>query len=217
MLPLSLSLLISRVRFAWSHRKWHLLIVALGSGLALWSAVVWQDPANDGLWTILSRVVTAATLFVAVFVWIGEVSEEWERRLPRRLFVYFQHEGSTTGACLGAALAAESDARALGQQIGAQMVEHVQKQLAFDASQVRLESLRPVVSRSDSQESFKPILVVFPMKTLDCMRDWGLESGQSLVWVAGEKVRRKVSGSDPICRLPGKQLSPDVLRAIGWT
>ncbi len=61
------------------------------------------------------------TLLIAVFVWYGEVREDWEDSLPKLLSVYFFHGNVPVFVCRQAWLAHEGDIRAMGQSIGQQM------------------------------------------------------------------------------------------------
>lgn len=125
-------------KFAWQSRKNHVryallaafvvLILALRFSESLLlqnappvDAAVARNEVRTWVWTLIDRVVTFSTLAVAIAVWLGEVREEWERRLPRRLFAYFLYRERPVAVCLGANLAADHDARALAQQLAAQI------------------------------------------------------------------------------------------------
>lgn len=81
-----------------------------------------------------------ATLLVAVFVWYGELREDWTEQLPRLLtFAYF-HDGLPALVCWHAYLPGEDDIRALAQQLGGrQMVrEELQMRPVVDALPTQL-------------------------------------------------------------------------------
>lgn len=78
-------------------------------------------------WDRWDQLITLATLAVSSLVFLGESLENWERQLPRRLSVYFLHDGKVRMACQQAYLAGEGDIRAWGQQIGAQIANSTLK------------------------------------------------------------------------------------------
>jgi hypothetical protein len=70
----------------------------------------------------LDQIATLATLIVAIFVWYGEILDEWKQSLPKRLTVEFKNsQGQRVLLCDKAHLSDVADIRALGQQIGLQM------------------------------------------------------------------------------------------------
>lgn len=73
-------------------------------------------------WGWLEPLTGIATLLVAIGVWWGEVKQDMENALPKRLNVRFLFEGKEIMRCDQAYLAGESDIRAWGQQIGRQLV-----------------------------------------------------------------------------------------------
>lgn len=74
-------------------------------------------------WDYIDPLLNLLTLGVALFVGIQQLRRSWEEYLPNRLTVHFYYEGREVIRCEKAYLANESDIRALGQQIGAQMAE----------------------------------------------------------------------------------------------
>lgn len=95
----------------------------------------------------IDQVVSLATLMVALFVWYGEISEEWKNSLPKRLTVYFEYikqDGTSIVVmkCLQAHLSDIGDIRALGQQIGRQMCDN--KDFDFRAPFVKQDEGEPL-------------------------------------------------------------------------
>jgi hypothetical protein len=89
----------------------------------------------------ISQLVTFATFVVAIAVWFAELTQEWRNNLPKRLtveFVYYiDDEAITVMRCEKAHLSDTADIRALGQQIGSQLVDpDSPKQLSFRAPYV---------------------------------------------------------------------------------
>jgi len=73
-----------------------------------------------GWWINVQSLLGGGTLMVALFVWYGEIREEWENRLPKRMSVFFLHDGWPAIVCRYVWLAGEGDLRAWGQQVAAQ-------------------------------------------------------------------------------------------------
>lgn len=193
--------------FGWDSRRKHAIFVLLAFGLATAAALRYGSKGWDGVWTFGDRVVTIVTLAVAIAVWFGEIREEWERRLPRKLFAFFLFNEQPVAVCLGAALSGEHDARQLGQQIGLQMCPREERFLAFDCSQIQQRDLRNVVTKAGNNDSFKPILIVFRLTNEDQVTKFGVEKGTALLWVAGQDEKLKVVTTDPRCQLPLDRLS----------
>lgn len=75
-------------------------------------------------WLInIQALLGAGTLLVALFVWYGEIHEDWENALPKRMSVFFLHNGLPVIVCRYVWLAGEGDLRAWGQQVAAQAVD----------------------------------------------------------------------------------------------
>jgi hypothetical protein len=110
------------------------IIFAIGafSLCLLWVFLVPPDfflkPALD--WNNWEPVLGITTLFVALSVWFGEIFQDWDNSLPKRMTVRFIHVNEDTGEekvimkCEEAYLAGESDIRAWGQQLGRQMANN---------------------------------------------------------------------------------------------
>lgn len=91
-----------------------LLGVYLGRSWVSGILASWKD-----FW---SHLVGIATLVVACIVWIGEFRQDWLSWLPSKLTVRFFYNHQEVMQCRLADLASTGDMRALGQQIGRQMV-----------------------------------------------------------------------------------------------
>ncbi|MGH8625344.1 MAG: hypothetical protein ACREYC_08765 [Gammaproteobacteria bacterium] len=79
--------------------------------------------ASESLWRgMLEPLINCATLFIAAAVWWGEINQDLKNNLPKKLTVKFLFKGQPVMKCLYADLVSEADIRALGQQIGSQMV-----------------------------------------------------------------------------------------------
>ena len=77
-------------------------------------------------WVYVQSLLGGGTLLVALFVWYGEIREDWENALPKRMSVFFLHQGLPVIICRYIWLAGEGDLRAWGQQVAAQAAgEHI--------------------------------------------------------------------------------------------
>jgi hypothetical protein len=65
-------------------------------------------------------LVGVATLAIACLVWLGELREDWESQLPKRMSVYFFSNGKPVIICRNIWLAGADDLRNWGQQVAAQ-------------------------------------------------------------------------------------------------
>lgn len=79
------------------------------------------NPSNWVDWWIrVQSLLGIGTLLVALFVWYGEIREDWEIALPKRMSIFFLHKGQPAIVCRYIWLAGEGDLRAWGQQVAAQ-------------------------------------------------------------------------------------------------
>lgn len=137
------SLFMARLKFAFKNYRWPIILTGLFLAWALIDGLSgWQ--IMDGFktrWnTDIDQIVSLATLMIALFVWYGEIAEDWKNNLPKRLTVRFEtiEENNTTELvmmCIKAHLSDVADVRALGQQIAKQMCEG--KELMFRAPYVK--------------------------------------------------------------------------------
>lgn len=123
--PTSWALLCARLCFAFKHHRWPIVLAGL---FLLILAIDWLsgwqflDDIKSRWNSDLDQLVSLATLMTALFVWYGEMTQDWQAGLPKRLTVSFQNEqGLLLMRCDKAHLLDVSDIRALGQQIGSQI------------------------------------------------------------------------------------------------
>lgn len=123
-----------RLPFAYAlrHHWLQILIIAVGLcfyiGLRLAAASHTTNleakhyPAAFTDWfDLFSDALNGLTFLVALFVWFGEVREDWEASLPKLLSVFFFYGQKPVFVCRHAWLSHEGDIRAMGQSIGQQM------------------------------------------------------------------------------------------------
>lgn len=127
------------VQFAWRSRKGQLIIAALLLGIFVF-AHCGGMPSFHQLFTkrwneSFNAYAGISTLAVAIFVWLGELQQDWRASLPNKLTVSFKYKGRLEMICHRADLANVSDARALALQIGQQMASN--QQLKFNAAKIR--------------------------------------------------------------------------------
>lgn len=126
--------------YAWKHHRGHIAITIVAVLLLCLGAYAWNDlhppiqsqnsntasstsPTNWADWLIrIQAFLGLPTLFVAIFVWYGNIQKDWENDLPNRMSVFFLHNGLPAIICRYVWLAGEDDLRAWGQQVAAQAV-----------------------------------------------------------------------------------------------
>ena len=119
--------------FAFNSRRTAILMaMAIIFFLLFDCAIGWTFA--DGLKTLwdkeINQVMTVATLLVALSVWWGDIIRGWREALPKKFtvdFTYASEEDTTQKPvaimrCINADLSDVADIRALGQQIGCQLV-----------------------------------------------------------------------------------------------
>lgn len=144
-------------RFAWRTRKKHILC-AMGA-IAL--AALLLNPLQHN-WSWLEPLIGFTTLVVAFMVWIGEVAQDEENALPKRLTVIFLYKGREVLICEKAYLAGEGDIRSWGQQLGGQMADN--PQLRFEP--LILQDLGQVIVDQESGQKVKLYTVRFTLTKL---------------------------------------------------
>ena len=83
------------------------------------------SPSNWAGWLgNLQSYLAVGTFFVALFVWYGEIRDDWQNELPKRMSVFFFHAGDPVIVCRYVWLAGAEDLRAWGQQVAAQAVDN---------------------------------------------------------------------------------------------
>lgn len=115
----------SKWTYAWQTRRSQ--ISCGGLALAAVCLIIWLPfPSSPKWphtcwWNWAEPIVGITTLATALAVWWGEVGQDWENNLEKRLNVTFQYQGKDRLVCTGLRLTGENDIRALSQQIGRQM------------------------------------------------------------------------------------------------
>lgn len=144
------------------HRSGHILFA--GCVLLVVSMLVAGTYENNSIswWNWLEPVTGTTTLAVALAVWLGELKQDWENSLPKRLTVVFLYQGRECMRCEEAYLAGESDIRAWGQQLGSQMAgtPHLRFQPSICQEQGR------ATTDPETGESFMFYRVVFTLSSL---------------------------------------------------
>lgn len=123
----------ARLIFAYKNHRWPIILTGLFLVLGIidWlSGWLVLDSFKTRWNSDIDQIVSLATLMIALFVWYGEIAQDWKNNLPKRLTVRFENEQSQlVMLCIKAHLSDVADIRALGQQIGLQISG--EKMLAF--------------------------------------------------------------------------------------
>ena len=134
----------AHLRFAFTNHK---IPISLTGFFVVWVLFDWLSGWRvlddfKTLWnTDLDQIVSLATLMTALFVWYGEINEDWKNNLPKRLTVRFeddQEHPQLVMLCIKAHLSDVADIRMLGQQIGRQMCKNTD--IHFRAPYIRQNS-----------------------------------------------------------------------------
>lgn len=120
-IPARLSLFFASLRFAFSSQCLPIILTSIFLFLVVadWLSG-WQilDDLKTRWNSDLDQIVSLATLMIALFVWYGEITENWKNNLPKRLTARFENDRSQlVMLCQKAHLSDVADIRALGQQI----------------------------------------------------------------------------------------------------
>ncbi|MDZ4778776.1 MAG: hypothetical protein SGJ19_00820 [Planctomycetia bacterium] len=133
---------VSKWRHAWQKQRAIMLcaiIAVIVTGLIVQP---WKQQPWLAWWQWMDAVFGVATLAVALIVWWGELTENWEHNLPKRLRVVFLFDNQPVLVCEDAPLITETDIRAMAQQIGKQMNDN--KELSLRPF---FEPLLPIIDR----------------------------------------------------------------------
>lgn len=181
-------LFLARLQFAIKN---YVIPIVLTGLFLLWVIVDWLSGWHVGdsikeRWNAdLDQVVSLATLMIALFVWYGEIAEDWKNNLPKRLTVRFEtvdenNEPELAMLCIKAHLSDAADIRNLGQQIGRQMNDG--KDIPFCAPYIKRDAGEILYSPETGH--FQHYTVIF---TISQIPD-GLSSGQYKLWKAPFKA-----------------------------
>lgn len=116
-------------RSVWQRQRAVIIAAAAVTAVSVLVVGPWNAKPRLEWWQWLDAVLGVATFAVALLVWWGECTENWERSLPKRLRLVFIYEGQPAFICENASLTSEGDLRALSQQIGKQMNDNCELKL----------------------------------------------------------------------------------------
>jgi len=156
----------SRVRqiiaFAFDQRRVQIVIAILAAVIVAVFGLVYSDylkwptnlsafadsgdgrPTNWGsLFDRLQSSFAAFTLLVALYVWCGELRQDWESQLPARMTVVFLRAEVPAIICRYAWLAGPDDLRAWAQQVAGQAVGERFLEFSPDVASRSVEIMRP--------------------------------------------------------------------------
>lgn len=119
--------------FSYACEKRSLSLVLLVSGVLSITIISWfymgmKEPGNGypAHWPVVDGLSGLVVIGIAFSIWLGNVKQEWQNSLPKRLtvaFYYVADDGRSRKilCCHEADLPHESDIRNWGQQLGSQM------------------------------------------------------------------------------------------------
>jgi hypothetical protein len=170
-----------KLRYILKDRKFYICLIILLAALGGLDYLLSGKPLTDSasIWhRFVEPFVGLGTLFTAVAVWWGEISQDWLESLPKRLTVEFRYMGSLRMRCEHARLSSEADIRQLGQQIGLQMASEKQR-LDFKVAEINY-SAGEVQNGKDGKD-YLSFTVIFDLTALpEKLR--GMEPGTYLEW-----------------------------------
>lgn len=190
------ALLMNFTTFLGNKYKVQIIMAVLIFGLMILCSIIKPLWHADIAW--FESIAGTGTLLFVIFSWVNGIRQEWENNLPKRITAEFRFEGRNVMVCRDALLINEAEARAWGQQIGAQMASV--RWLKFEPY-YKLEKLR--IKRSTiTGERHKPYKIIFfltelPMpdqgneKHLKQVR-WELENG-CIEWAPEEKDNGEIT------------------------
>ena len=155
------------------------------AGLILWLKeviVVWERAFDP--------VFSLGTLFVALAVWFGERREAWKADLPKKFTTIFKYHKREVMRCERAELSGEADMRALGQQIGLQMLDVTR--LPLNAPGIKFSGGDPTVGEAGNVYRHYCIEIILQTLPSELEKSIGSEGTESLVWLPPFNERPKV-------------------------
>lgn len=127
------------LKYAWRHHRFQIIIMGgvmtvLFIGVLIWnelympvhflnssSTVHSASPSSWIDWLIrVQSFLGVGTLLVALSVWWGEIREDWQNDLPKRLSVFFFYGSHPVIVCRYVWLAGADELRTWGQQVAKQ-------------------------------------------------------------------------------------------------
>jgi hypothetical protein len=189
-------------QFLWQTRSGYLIFtIVVALSVILLVAITFTN-GNTPWWNWLEPLTGTTTLAVAIAVWLGELKQDWENALPKRLTVSFFYRDQEYMRCEKAYLAGEADIRAWGQQLGLQMAGS--KMLSLNPSIEQSPGI--IVVDENTNQKIKLFVVKFYLNSLP----EGLSKGKICLWkysfekgMFGEKLWQSLDtrGSDSPCEM----------------
>jgi hypothetical protein len=124
--------------YAWQRHNIQIIVIGIASLALIISMFTWDvlrppiffqnasmassvGSSNWAEWVNrLQSFLGIGTLFVALFVWYGEIRDDWEKDLSKRMSVFFFYDDQPFIVCRYVWLAGPDDLRAWGQQVASQ-------------------------------------------------------------------------------------------------
>lgn len=174
------------LRYAWQHHRIQIIIMgivmlALFVGVFFWDELCLPiffrnattaspaNPTNWANWLINAQsFLSVGTLLVALSVWWGEISEDWQNDLPKRLSVFFFYKDRPLIVCRYVWLAGADEIRTWGQQVAlqAQPIKPDKPPDKFDFGP-DVETRKPILLLGPRGEVWKHYSVCFRLTKLN--------------------------------------------------
>ncbi len=154
-------------KYAWRHQQSQIVIIISFVVIVFVGTVFWNElhlpnsasetPKSLTDWLINAQsIFSLGTILVALSLWWGEIREDWENDLPKRLSVFFFYEDNPLIVCRYVWLAGADEIRTWGQQVALQA--QPSKQVQPDKKVAGKDKL----DFGPDVETRKPILLLGP-------------------------------------------------------
>ncbi len=167
------------LEYAWKHHRLQItfmgiILLGLFIGVLIWdelSMPIFQgnetmassSPSGWIDWLINAQsILGVGTLLVAIFVWWGEISEDWRNDLPKKLSVFFFYGCRPVIVCRYVWLAGADELRIWGQQVAKQAAGNQLLDFGPD-----VEAKKPVLVSGLEGEVFVHYSVCFKLTNLN--------------------------------------------------
>ena len=165
------------LNYAWRHHRSRIVIIILCLIVVLLGTLFCKElhfpntfseaPKSLIDWLINAQSIFGlGTLIVALSVWWGEIQEDWEDELPRKLSVFFFEKEHALIVCRYAWLAGADEIRTWGQQIAFQAQPPAKTPLKLDFG-ADVETKKPILLSGPRDEIWKHYSVCFRLTNLN--------------------------------------------------
>ncbi|MEP7372573.1 MAG: hypothetical protein ABI675_04240 [Chitinophagaceae bacterium] len=150
------------LKYLWHHRPTALQVLAVMLTLII-AVIVYYSYGKPFVtqWNDwINTLITIATLFIAVFVWINETVVKWENSLQKKLDIVYLYNNEVFATVLNAPLAGENDIRNWGLSIGQTILN---QRVSINFSGFKIEGPK----RNDRKNIIQYSLTVYLFETIE--------------------------------------------------